>query len=820
MSLERCIIDAVQNSELQKEAADKIKDEVKKIRQSKLTKAEKKVKLEELKKDKQKIGKIAKGQKLRNMKNLSERFRESSEFKNKIEAVTASLYGSKFSNKRRGRLNANTLREVIKGKYETMFHKGMDDIAGLKQVLDDEKARIDFGLEFLKAMRDEATDNQMAIALAKTAKKIDELRVKEKANAGVLDSAVNNVENRTLTTVNDPIKMLKVGQTEWVTDRIEAMGEEAIKNNPKFSNVLDDNGQYDKVKAEKAFADIYNEITRNYNGYIPFDLQIEYNPKGAISNRARVLSFKDANAEFNYHKKYGKGPDIIQQLYEEYNSDAYKIAEADFFGGKFNFNKYLSLVEASITDSKERAKFTAKRKDFETQYDAAFGRLGGTSELALIGETFRTFNSMIDLSLVAATAAPTDIYKGISNIAGRKRQNFFKASAEYFKGLGASLDKNKRESILKGMDFVMHGSLDGMAGRITDDNNYVPGALQRLNAKYYKYNFLNLITNMTRSMATRARVIDISNNVKLYKSVDDMPDAEKADFRNFGITDADLVELKKGLTKLKEYDNLEVITNDNLRAAGVDPAVVDKFSIATRHEVNNSTLQKSGLQTAQLYGSNPNSALGVFLRTAFQYKDFALATGRSFASDVYTNLGQESGLLNAAKQQPKFISQMMMFGVMFGYSSIAAKSILRGQEPPDPLDPQVILRSLIVSGMLGFYGDVMFQEYDKAYISLAGTLLGPNVQLAGDVLSAIWKARDGLDESGAALWRILDKKVSRIALVGTSLDYLILRDINNMINPETNIRRFQRFAEDPGLFNENRSYFGPGSPTVSAGIID
>ena len=813
MSIDKCILDAKEKSGLDKDSADTIEKQLEGVRggsdassfNENLSNYKRKRRIENLR---------ARNRQLQKLDSIRQRFETASKFTNKGEGIIAGLVGTKYSNKTKGLMSAHTRIEELRGKYETIFQKAMRD-ANLEELIDNKKSRIALTQDVYKQYYGIETGNNAAKVVSEAFRKVDETRTNDKINAGIISQGL---DNRFIGKRNDPTKMIEAGFVTWKTDQIKASGMKNIKR--AFPDLVE-NGDMNVVKLDKVMRDIYDKITLNQLGYIPLDFNTKAFGRSSPFGKRRTFDFKDWEGAYEYNKKYGSGEDIVETFYNSLQTESMKIAEAEMFGDNTNFNKLLSAVESNITDPKGRKKFIENKRFYNDLYSEVFGRNSSTSTAARFFREQRNISSLVNLGLVTTIALPTDISNGITAIASENGGNFFQATGKYLNAIIVNLDKKQRIKTLEAMDFTLQGALSNVAARLGDDNNYQAGIAHNLNQRFYKINLLNWTTNLTRSAAARVFMLDIGDIVSRASSLDKVVDLEALrKFNNVGFTNTNFLDLKKSLTRLEGFNNLDVITMESLRDAGASADTMKKYSALSRNRSRSSTIEAGPLERVQMrFGSDPNSLGGAALQSFTQYKSFALADFRAKEKAIFrADKVDSESLLQSGSRTIPFISKMFILAGFAGYISTTAKSLAKGEEPPNPLDPAVIKRALMLGGALGMYGDVLLQEYDKNYISLQSTLLGPLGDQANDLATLVGNMSAGnIGKSGRDVFRVLENLKPNLPIFSTALDYMILRDFKEFVAPGSARRKERRFREQSGLVNDRREYLFPAAePTETA----
>lgn len=132
-------------------------------------------------------------------------------------------------------------------------------------------------------------------------------------------------------------------------------------------------------------------------------------------------------------------------------------------------------------------------------------------------------------------------------------------------------------------------------------------------------------------------------------------------------------------------------------------------------------------------GQRPGTVLGEAVNMVTPLKSVMLAVWEN-SLDIYrTNI--DNGL--TGKMRIAEYSAGMMAA---GYTVIALRDMINGDEPPDPTAPETISRMLVASGILGPLSEISFSRGEDITDKLGSFLGNPVTSLAGQTAGAAWDA--------------------------------------------------------------------------------
>jgi hypothetical protein len=230
--------------------------------------------------------------------------------------------------------------------------------------------------------------------------------------------------------------------------------------------------------------------------------------------------------------------------------------------------------------------------------------------------------------------------------------------------------------------------------------------------------------------------------------------------------------------------------------------LIDDLSQALRvmtiDRAHHAVLEPSARTRAwMLRGTKPGTVPGEFLRYVGQFKSFSVAMvqstlGREVYGRGYDSVGEY--LKNGRGDMVGLAYMVGLYGLL-GYGAMAAKDMLKGRTPRDPLDPRTMAAAMAQGGGLGLYGDFLFGEYSRMGRTFTASLAGPVIGNL-DTLTDLWtRIRNGDDVAAASFKALIDNTpFLNLYWARPTLDYLVLYHIQEALNPGF-LRRMEKRIE-------------------------
>jgi hypothetical protein len=534
------------------------------------------------------------------------------------------------------------------------------------------------------------------------------------------------------------------------------------------------------------------------------DLNLAFKGPGNLGKRIsqhRVLHFKDADAWMAYNERFGTGT-LREAVLGEFIGMARNTALMETFGPnpRALFDDVAETLRKESSDTPEKVD-RLRRNLLGWELDEITGqsRVATNPTRAAVGRSSRAIISMAKLG-GAVLSSITDIASKAAQIrymdGGGILSPLAKSVSTFFEGIPSKERRAVADRIRAG--------LDGMIGGIAERFGAVDspsGSMSRAVRMFFKVNLLTGWTDANK----RGLAMFASRSLAAHAGsvFDKLPDHMKFILGQYGI-DAKKWEVARQL--IEKVDDQTYLLPDIIRDLpdeaftkhGLDP-VVDREGIETAIRTYFVDVTEFGVPTPgareramMTWGYRPGTPEGEALRYLMQFKAFPLTvTTKVLGRKLYGNPGGKADKLGLA--------MYIASSTALGYLAMSMKSLQRGQTPRDPMDYKTWIAAMTQGGGFGLYGDFMLGETNRFGRSLLDTLAGPGLGIISDIDELRARIMAGDDVAGNAL-RLAMNNTPFVNLFYTraALDYLILYQLQEMVNPGYLRRMERRIAKEQG----------------------
>jgi hypothetical protein len=272
-----------------------------------------------------------------------------------------------------------------------------------------------------------------------------------------------------------------------------------------------------------------------------------------------------------------------------------------------------------------------------------------------------------------------------------------------------------------------------IAGRYTGPET-LGKRMANLQRVFFKLNFLAPLTDADK----RATKITMAHDLALKKELgfDKLDEDTARLFKQYNITSKEWDAIRGATENIegREYVNAELIKDRDIK---------EKLTSYYLDRSDYATLTAGAKERAILLrGTQRGDVLGEALRFVTQFKTFPTA--------MITKVWGRA-LYGKGKADIPAMIELVLFTSIMGYVADTALGYMKGRNPQDPANINVILKSMARGGGLGILGDFMFQEYNRYGAGLAESLAGPTVGRAGDGAKIFSKLIRGEDATADLL---------------------------------------------------------------------
>lgn len=581
---------------------------------------------------------------------------------------------------------------------------------------------------------------------------------------------------------HDPARIKVRGFEEWSADAAKWFDFEAM-------------GGYSRETLHELYK---NLATGNHLKDAPSDVTGFKGP-GNIAKRlsqTREIEFKDADAWFEYNKKYGNG-NLRESFAEGLTRSASNTGIMRVMGtnprNMFDAIRDDLILHAKASNQLDQVeKIQAARGKLDRFMSSVDGTMNmpGHALAARRSANVRAWITMAKLGgMLLSQLNDIAIYGAGARYQGR---GFFSGMGEAVSGLGRGMKEPERRQLAAALGVT----LDNLFGEIGRLGSFTEGgAATRHLQRFMKWNLSNWWQNRMRTSA----VFGMSHHMALNKGKSwGALDAEyRRVFDLYGIAEKDWDVIRASAEKM--VDGKEYLIPENV----ADKEVAEKLRTYLTDQTSFLVLEPDNKTRAyMLQGTRPGTWTGELARFMMQFKSFNFAylqkiVGRELYGRGFMGQGA-LGALRAGNGELGGLASLILASTVLGYGSMSLKDIAKGRTPRNPIEQpwQVFLAAMVQGGGAGIYGDFLFGESNRFGGGMLGTFAGPAIGEGNDALmlfqDIVHGDKDAVDAAANAMrWGLRNTPYLNLFYTRMALDYLLVYQAQEKLNPGY-LRRMER----------------------------
>lgn len=555
-------------------------------------------------------------------------------------------------------------------------------------------------------------------------------------------------------------------------------------------------------------------------------------------SKERVLHFKDSHAAWKYNERFGTRS-LKDQVFSDIFYRARSIALMENFGPKVeeNFDRLMRELNEDARAMADAGKQTDSLKDRRIEYlfDTITGKvdipkshsLAKASNIARAIATLSRMGSTVISALTDKVFMNQEFaYQGIGRLD--------RWSAQL---IGMTSSPEKRE-MLRLMGVAMDGIIGSTVSRYTTHQS-VAGKMHRLQQLFFDLNFLNWWTDSNKGAAAEL----FSSHIGAHADVEykNLPNEIGRVLSLYGIKEHEWNAIRSVAWKNDHGDRF--ITPDQVK--NVDEKLVNRLlhsmdlkdvpanrlralsELETRLRAYISdrvdfAVPTPGVETKKwtTLGTQAGTIEGEAVRMIMMFKSFPIAIlAKIMGREIYGTGSNSLKHWALNNHKGKFNTAMLIAMTMAaGYMSGAIRDALKGRTPKRLIDDEgnIVSRTLLDAasrgGGLGILGDFLFNEYDKQYQTLTGSLAGPVLGQLDPLAEITTMVKRGeydraLDRSGKFMRD--NTPFINLFYLRPILDYFVFWNLQEMMDPGS-LKR----VEEAVMQRNNQGFFVRPSEVV------
>lgn len=679
-------------------------------------------------------------------------------------------------------------------------------------------------------LRDQSPDMKdipsVAVDIAKT---IGKWQDTARLNANKAGAMIGKLDNYITKQSHDPLRIRAAGKEAWIAKILPRLSPETFKG-----------------------SDPYEFMSATYDGLASgVHFKSTGAPAGAFTgprniakqvSQERVLHFRSAEDWTAYNREFGMG-NIRESVIGSLSMLGESTALMRRLGTnpESNWNQVLDTFSKDLKGSPEKMKAfdDARKRMLKNRFSEVDGttRIPVDGDLARYSSIARAWVNMTSLGASIASSV-TDIPVAASELRYQGR-GMLSGMGELIKGLTTGRKTKEERQILSMLGVYMEGMRGATTNRFSVDDT-LPGQVSKWQNLFFRMNLQSWWTDTHRASSGLSMSNYLAANAD--QAFDALPKELSRALDLYGI-DAGRWDLMR-VAQLSEANGRKFMTTQDFANIPDDSLsaylesqgrTANKQSIAELREelsgqlrsyisdrVSYAVLEPDARTRAVLrQGSQPGTVTGEMARFFGQFKSFGVsftqkAAGRELYGRDYipTEFGDGSWITRPFREMWQAFStgspraqfmgmaNLIAWSTAFGYMALAAKDLIKGREPRDPLDPKVWMASLVQGGGFGIYTDFLFGEASRFGNKPLETLAGPFASRAAGALDVIQQARlaaTGEDvDLASKLFRLGQSSTpfANLFYIKPILDYSIFYRIQEWMNPGSLRRMEQRVQRE------------------------
>lgn len=613
--------------------------------------------------------------------------------------------------------------------------------------------------------------------------------------------SIGKLESRVMRQTHDQIKVAKAGgkhvghpdnNTAWVSYVSERLDFE--KSFPTLT----------REKAMQTLERIYESIRTGT--HVRFSDQAASSGHTGFSNiakkydKARTLHFKNAEAAWSYHEKFGSGNNVGEMIAQEIHKTARDTAIMAKLGvsAEGNTRAIVDRIVSKLDKAGRYDDIAKLQKEYKRIMENVWPNI--TDGLGSSGDNMfaqglaklRGFQYTVFLGGSMLSQVSDNMFAGLAHryVTSQDMSGMMRGLGGHISGMLEHMDAKTKARVAEEMGVLFEYG-DAMPGKYDVDSS-IPGQTAKYIETVNKLNLIGWWQTKSRIAGTMLFSNILDNNKRL--SFDKLEAGTKSYMEQFGITPlewdivravpSEAVDGRKMLSpkaalraKLDAYRSIPEVAKElasiekNTRIKN-KPKAIENALVRGRDRLHSKmgsmffeyatmvATEPSAVDRAMInQGTKAGTTHGELLRSLMMFKSFPLTVMRKHLNRELKGYSKNSmttweamKLMASGNNQTGLggIASVMALAPIYGYTSMVLKDLSKGITPVVPETQEDVAKTLMAAskqaGGLGIFGDFLFGEQSRFGGGVGQTLLGPSIgglaQAADIAMAGVYGARD------------------------------------------------------------------------------
>ena len=463
----------------------------------------------------------------------------------------------------------------------------------------------------------------------------------------------------------------------------------------------------------------------------------------------RFFHFKDGQSWMEYNKEYGSGT-LRNAVINTLRVNADRIGVLQTMGA--NPDIFYETLKKRIIDTSDTPNIKQNINKADKYFITVLGRdqIPGSYLGAHIGNALRSMQNITKLGSVVLTSL-TDTAQSLSGL----RSSDVGLLTRWGYLMQGIADLGMRRELADSLGVMADSMMGHFNNRFTALDTPL-GGMNKAMGIFFKLNLQDPWDFALRNGFGTALARNLANVRDI--SFENLGAGLRRNLLRYGIDEKDWNLIRNNREAMKSYrgklfvtpDMIDQFTPESIAEYHGQPEatagqikdtknlIEQKLQMYFMDQTDMAQIQTGASEKAMLVrGTQAGTVQGELLRTLAQFKFYTLGiTRRALGRNLLENSsdGVMQSILNGNVSY-KALADYMITATVFGYISMAAKSMIKSGTVPNPASIQTNIEAMVAGGGFGIYGDLLTNQYNKFGHGLIGSLAGPTAGSIADAAS-------------------------------------------------------------------------------------